>query len=268
MVAIGILAACTPDAQHPRTQSQRITERGTLSDGGVPRSLGMQQERLPDRATLLGEGASLYEVHCISCHGTNLQGSAIAPSLQAAGGASIDFYLTTGRMPLAVKAQVGHAASPFTARQISALDLFVDTHARTHIAIPAIHLTMQGLVRGREIFESNCQACHGVAGKGATVGYQWAAPSLQQASPVQIAEAVRIGPGIMPRFTQEQISDHDLSFVASYIVSLNTQPQNYGGFSLGTIGPVAEGAVGAILGVGLLLFVVYLTGTKAEKRRL
>ena len=45
-------------------------------------------------------GRRLYETGCSSCHGVDGRGTARYPSLVGVGAASVDFYLTTGRMPL------------------------------------------------------------------------------------------------------------------------------------------------------------------------
>ena len=47
------------------------------------------------------QGRELYLTSCVSCHGVGGVGTADGPSLAAAGEASADFYLRTGRMPLA-----------------------------------------------------------------------------------------------------------------------------------------------------------------------
>ena len=56
----------------------------------------------PPPADRVKVGGELYSVHCISCHGAQLEGTATSPGLRAAGAASVDFQLSTGRMPLEV----------------------------------------------------------------------------------------------------------------------------------------------------------------------
>ncbi|HLI95633.1 MAG TPA: c-type cytochrome [Candidatus Baltobacteraceae bacterium] len=217
------------------------------------------------------EGAILYGVHCSSCHGTDLKGSANVPSLQHAGGASVDFYLTTGRMPLADiepgGTQAYHSRPILDTHQIAALEAYVDANVEHALPIPKVRLDSSQLSRGRQLFENNCEACHGAAAEGATAGYQWTALSLSAATPTQIGEAIRIGPGVMPRFTSAQLSDNDIGAVATYVRYLATEPQTYGGTVMDYLGPAAEGAVGGLIGVGFLFWVVYFTGTKADGRR-
>ncbi len=286
LAAVCVCAAWSPasaeDAEHWLTPSRHGVAAGTLFEAGVrPGDTG---RRPSDRAELLREGAVLYGVHCATCHGADLKGSPGAPSLAEAGGAATDFYLTTGRMPLANKAsdaapspptgrvmaagtQAYHVPSLFDARQTAVLEAFVDEHAMQSVPIPKVRLDASKLERGRRLFEDNCQACHGAAAQGATVGKQWTALPLDIASPTQIGEAIRVGPGVMPRFTSAQLSDDDVAAVATYVRYLATEPQTYGGAVMGYLGPTAEGAVGAFIGVGFLFWVVYFTGTKADGRR-
>ncbi|HEY5313416.1 MAG TPA: cytochrome c oxidase assembly protein, partial [Pirellulales bacterium] len=42
------------------------------------------------------QGQMLYQIHCSSCHGASLEGSANAPSLRNVSTDAVDFYLTTG----------------------------------------------------------------------------------------------------------------------------------------------------------------------------
>ena len=218
-------------------------------------------------------GAVLYGVHCSNCHGADLGGLPGAPSLLASGGAAVDFYLSTGRMPLALRAvadggvQVEHGPPYFDAQQTVALDAYVDARARARTPIPRVVLDVTKLQAGRRLFEENCQACHGAAAQGATAGERWVALPLNRASPTQIGEAIRIGPGVMPRFTARQLTDEQIDAVATYVRYLVNDPQSYGGATMQYLGPISEGAVSAIVGVGFLFWVIYYTGTKADGRR-
>ena len=72
------------------------------------------------------------------------------------------------------------------------------------------------------------------------------------------------GPGTMPVFGNETFSDEEIDSVVRYVVYLQ-QPDNRGGAPVGGIGPVAEGAVAWTLGIGLLLGVARLLGTRSGK---
>ncbi len=284
--AIGICACFAPataaDATHWLTPSHHGVQEGTLYGSGVPKT---QTTSVPfDAALLTTEGGALYGLHCATCHGVDLRGTPGVPALMTAGGAAVDFYLTTGRMPLANKSadhalrppsdriiaagtQAFHAPALLNADQTAAINAYVSQHGTGTTPIPHVQLDATKLSAGRKIFETNCEACHGAGAQGATAGYQWTALSLQRSTPAQIGEAVRIGPGVMPRFTPAQLSDDDIDAVATYVRYLFTENQNYGGTVMWYLGPIAEGAVGAFIGVGFLFWVVYFTGTKADGRR-
>ena len=281
-------AARAADAEHPLLPSHHRVAPGTLFGGGIPHD-GATPEAAPtsEPRALLNEGAALYGTHCRSCHGADLRGAANVPSLMNAGGAATDFYVSTGRMPIALESATGedphgtgsgrvmaasaqddHVPALFDTRETAALDAYVSSRAERTTPIPQVRTDDAALQHGRSLFESNCQACHGAAGQGATAGSQWTALPLYDASPTQIGEAIRIGPGVMPHFTRAQLSDRDVDAVATYVRYLATTEQNYGGSVMAYLGPIAEGGIGVFIGLGALFWVVYFTGTKADGRRL
>jgi ubiquinol-cytochrome c reductase cytochrome c subunit len=88
---------------------------------------------------------------------------------------------------------------------------------------------------------------------GGALSYGTDAPSLHSATPKQIAEAIRTGPGQMPVFGPETFSQQQLDSIVRYVRYLR-DPEDPGGFSLGRIGPITEGMVALLLGLPLLLF--------------
>ena len=217
---------------------------------------------LPGEAQPLDEAAAreLYLQSCASCHGRVGGGSEIAPSLLDVGAASVHFQLTTGRMPFA--GQPGEQARrkpvAFSEAQIDALVDYVVRFGDgvSGPQIPSVRLDAALLQRGHELFVGNCAPCHGSTGNGGAGGGGALAPPLDQATSVQVAEAMLVGPGQMPIFAYPQ---RDLDAVATYVDYLQTAPDP-GGFSIGGIGPVPEGFVAWVLGTGLLVVLVYLIG--------
>jgi ubiquinol-cytochrome c reductase cytochrome c subunit len=65
----------------------------------------------------------------------------------------------------------------------------------------------------------------------------------------------------MPVFPEESFPEGDLDALVAYAEYLK-DPADPGGASFGRIGPVAEGAVGWIIGLGLLLVFCRWVGTK------
>jgi ubiquinol-cytochrome c reductase cytochrome c subunit len=86
-------------------------------------------------------------------------------------------------------------------------------------------------------------------------------PPLGRATPVQIAEAVRAGPYVMPQFSREDISDRQLDSIIRY-VQYAKHPDDRGGWAIGHIGPIPEGMVTWFIGATVLLGVCVLIGKR------
>jgi ubiquinol-cytochrome c reductase cytochrome c subunit len=87
-------------------------------------------------------------------------------------------------------------------------------------------------------------------------------PPTNRATPTQIAEALRTGPGAMPRFGSAALSDQEVADVVAYVRYLD-HPNDHGGYPLGRIGPLAEGAVAVFVALGLLFLAIRWIGTRA-----
>lgn len=204
---------------------------------------------------IVEQGRTAYQQICASCHGADLRGSVNGPSLRGVGAAAVDFWVGTGRMPAAVPwIQVTHRGAQLPQGTIDALVAYVTSVQPGGEPIPRV--TAGGDLRhGRALYEQNCQHCHGTSGNGASIGGADWAPSLYRATITQVAEAVRIGPGNMPRFGERQIGPPALDDVAGYVISLQTESARRA-VPLRTSGPVPEGLLGW-LAVGLLCALAY-----------
>ncbi len=67
----------------------------------------------------------------------------------------------------------------------------------------------------------------------------------------------------MPHFSTGNITDTEARDIAAYVHGVIQHPVDRGGFGLGGIGPVGEGFVGLLLGVGLLMLVCFWIGDRA-----
>jgi ubiquinol-cytochrome c reductase cytochrome c subunit len=210
----------------------------------------------PD-AALVQQGEALYLRSCVSCHKARGTGSDDGPALVAAGEASTDFYLRTGRMPLAAPAPQPLDKRPaYTDGEIRALVAYVGTLCEVKNypcpKVPPIDVAKGDLDEGAELFLANCAPCHNSVGVGGALSTGNVAPSLQQTKATQVGEAMRIGPGQMPQFGPDVLSDAQVDSIVRYVEYLH-EPQSPGGLSLGYVGPVAEGFVALLLGLGALL---------------
>jgi ubiquinol-cytochrome c reductase cytochrome c subunit len=208
------------------------------------------------------QGQALYEANCSTCHGLQGEGTANGPSLQNAGPAAVDFMLSTGRMPLANPGDQPVRDEPkFTPDQTAAIVAYVETIAPGGEPIPTVDPAAGDLARGAEVFPNTCAGCHGAGATGDSVGGGQIAPTINPADPTQIGEAIRIGPGVMPRFGPETIDQADLDSVAAYLLWLREHGED-GGLQLGRVGAVAEGLVIVVVGLGLMILFLRLTGAK------
>jgi ubiquinol-cytochrome c reductase cytochrome c subunit len=239
-----------------------LLELATSSSGQVAQPPA-QSTVTAANAGQVTRGRQLYVEGCSSCHGLDAKGiPAQGPSLVGVGAASADFYLRTGRMPLS---QPGHeperAQQAYPDDQVEAIVAYIGSLGGP--PIPAIDPGAGSIQRGTELFGSSCAGCHSITGEGGVVvgGF---APELHQATPTQVAEAVRIGPYLMPSFDRNQISDQDLNSIARYVDEGVQDPDDRGGWGIGHIGPVPEGLIAWVLAAAALLVVARLIGTRSE----
>jgi ubiquinol-cytochrome c reductase cytochrome c subunit len=226
---------------------------------------GATSATVPASSPEVQRGFELFSTSCATCHGAGGEGvPGNGPSLVAppVGPAAIDFMLSTGRMPLAYPdAALVRGDPQFSRSEIDAMIAYLSSVRAGGPAIPTVMTADGSLSLGQELFQGNCAACHGAAGEGGSVGGGEVAPSLNVATPTQIGEALLTGPGVMPKFGPEQLSEHEVNSLARYVLWLrdNGDP---GGLGIGRVGPVAEGFVAWVVGLGLLFIVIRLTGTK------
>jgi ubiquinol-cytochrome c reductase cytochrome c subunit len=209
----------------------------------------------------LDRGKTLYQVSCAGCHGQSGAGSQLGPSLIGVGEASIDFQLQTGRMPIPEEQASPQRGDPaFGEADIDALVTYVSSFGEGGPGIPAVR--PGDLQLGRELYLQNCSGCHSSTGIGyAQVGGR-VAPSVLETDPVQVAEAVRVGPNLMPAFPESVLDQEQLDAIVTYVRELQ-QLQGRGGADIGRVGPVTETLVG-FAGLALLLVLIRRLGRRAR----
>jgi ubiquinol-cytochrome c reductase cytochrome c subunit len=214
-------------------------------------------------------GRALYLEDCAWCHGDAGEGTGRGPSLQGVGPASADFMLSTGRMPIPQpQDNPPHRPAAYARPQIEELVAYVASLG-AGIAIPSVDPAAGGVQQGATLYEVNCAACHSSTGIGGALTQGLEAPSLLDSTPVEIAEAMRLGgagavSGNMPRFGPDQVGERQLNSILRYIEFLQHRAErtDRGGLSLGRWGPVAEGFVAWAVGMVALLLVIRWIGER------
>ncbi|MEA2486578.1 MAG: ubiquinol-cytochrome c reductase cytochrome c subunit [Actinomycetota bacterium] len=202
---------------------------------------------------------------CAYCHGADAAGTDRGPDLRDVGPASVDFMLSTGRMPVAYQTDDPERQPPeYDRGEIDAIVAYVTTLQTGGPGIPSFDLAAANLAEGNTLYTENCAACHSSAGIGAALTSGRVAPSLKSATPVEIAEAIRTGPGTMPVFATDTLSDEQMTAIVRYVVDIQ-HPENRGGADLGAIGPITEGLVAAALGLLVLILITRAIGSSADE---
>jgi ubiquinol-cytochrome c reductase cytochrome c subunit len=182
------------------------------------------------------------------------------------GSATVDFWITTGRMPAADVAAVEAERKPprFTDKQALEVAAYINSLDPSVPAVPTPNLKGADVADGADLFSLNCAACHTITGAGDALAFGTNAPSLQdkQVTAQQVAEALRIGPANMPRFSGN-LSDDQVRDVVAYVTEKIQHADNPGGAGLGGVGPVAEGFIALLLGVGGLALICFWIGERS-----
>jgi ubiquinol-cytochrome c reductase cytochrome c subunit len=215
-------------------------------------------------------GAELYAGNCATCHGIggsgikhprpgagNLLGE--GPPLRGVGALAADFYLRMGFMPLASPHEEPEQSRVlFSDNEIRSLVAYISSLAPgPPIPNPGVRVVGERIEGSGTIgdglyqFTLHCAGCHQIVARG---GFVTGArvPPLQGLTPTEIAEAVRVGPYLMPRFPTSEISNDELASIIKYVISTRA-PANRGGWGIGNLGPIPEGIVAWWIAMPLLI---------------
>lgn len=261
---------------------------GLLLTGSLYAALSPAQAELRTQTDteLIKDGRELFLVGCSFCHGQNGEGvltasgeQQLGPSLVGVGAAAVDFYVGTGRMPLQQPGQQSpRKVEAYTQDEIDALAAYVASLGPGPAVPSSSDYSTEGMseedkqlaqLRGGQFFLTNCTACHNFDGSGGAMPWGKAAPTLKGVDERHIYQAMLVGPGEMPVFSNDVITPEDKRDIIAYLKSLEESP-NYGGFSLGGLGPVSEGMFAWIVGIGACVgFAVWIAAhtTRSSKSK-
>ena len=213
----------------------------------APRSARAQEAGSPQAGA-----EQVYLADCASCHGSDGRGTNRGPTLVGVGSASTHYYLTTGRMPIDdPNADIERADPAYPPEVIDELISYVEELDGAGPEVPHVSLAGADVANGGKLYRSQCASCHTTAGAGGALLYQHA-PSVYEATPIQTAAAIRIGPGTMPAFGEAALSEEELNDMVAYVDYLDS-PDDRGGEPLWHIGPLVEGLVAWVVGLGVLV---------------
>jgi ubiquinol-cytochrome c reductase cytochrome c subunit len=214
--------------------------------------------------TSVTQGKALFAANCARCHGARGEGLPDqGPSLKDAGALGADFYLRTGYMPLDTPhAQPWRTRVLFDEPQLRALIGYVASLGHGP-RIPSPQWQSASVRAGLKLFTDHCAGCHQIVAEGGVLpGAR--IPGLGQATPRQIAEAVRVGPYLMPRFSERAITPTQLNDIVAY-VQYAKHPDDRGGWAIGRLGPWPEGIVTWLIGAAALVALCTVIGRRLKQ---
>jgi ubiquinol-cytochrome c reductase cytochrome c subunit len=260
---------------------------GLMLTGGLYAAFSpAQAEQTGSSAAQVAQGRQLFLVSCSFCHGQNGEGvrsqdghTQLGPSLIGVGAAAVDFQVGTGRMPMTQPgAQVPRKPRAFDDQEIAALAAYVASlgpgpaiPTENDYSIDGLSASekQDAIARGGQIFLTNCTACHNFEGSGGAMPRGGFAPRIRGVDSKYIYEAMLTGPQSMDTFSDGNIPPEDKKAVIAYLNNLNSTP-SYSGLTLGGLGPVSEGLIAWVVGLGFCVgFAVWIAAhtTRTSKKK-
>ncbi|GAB3495794.1 cytochrome bc1 complex diheme cytochrome c subunit [Nocardiopsis coralliicola] len=234
----------------------------------------------------ISEGREIWNRSCASCHGLTGGGSGMAPDITGAGGASVDFQVSTGRMPSTdPDTQMPRKDAAFDRSETDNLiayyeqeigqggpavpegvpgdapargdydseEAYEEAQAEYDKALQSYTGEAADVEAGMTLYLANCAHCHSWSGAGGALTDGHYAPEIHDATPRQIYEAMVTGPGEMPVFNDATVIPEQKQELIAYVKDLQAEPNAGGVFALNRVGQVAEGFIGWTVGISLIL---------------
>jgi cytochrome c oxidase cbb3-type subunit 3/ubiquinol-cytochrome c reductase cytochrome c subunit len=184
------------------------------------------------RTTPVESGKQLYARYCQLCHAANATGYAAdnAPSLvsreflSSADDAFLARGIRLGRPNTAMAAYGKERGGPLDEQQIAEIVRFLRKQGPAAKKLPELKLTGDA-ARGGELYQRECQSCHGSTRKTGNAPQLHNSEFLAAASPAFLQHAIQKGrpPTKMPAFAQK-LSAEQIADLVAWLQSLRTQP--------------------------------------------
>ncbi len=212
---------------------------GLLSVGAVVLAIMLASYQPAAAQGSTAQGASVYRDNCAECHGDQGGGATEGPSLKGLPAVSnaipgVEDVVRNG-LP-----DMDAFGSKLSNEEIQAVADYVVSEFATQGDVPT----------GGEDYRLICAGCHGVTLRGGALIYNDTnAPDITKSSPPVVVSAIRVGFGTMPAFSTSSLSDTQVASIASYVDALQST-SHPGGIDLVFPGPVTEGFIAIIFGLG------------------
>ena len=233
--------------------------------GGLYTAIGSSSkaEDPANQSMAVQQGRQLYLQGCSTCHGLNNQGGAGGPSLIGVGASGVVFQVESGRMPLARgTSQAERKPVKYDRTQIDQLAAYVQSVGGGP-QLPMGPLSDGDLAQGGDLFRTNCSSCHNFAGAGGALTRDKFAPNLAPASERVIYAAMQTGPENMPRFGDNTLTPEQKREIVKYVRFITHDAPDAGGAPLGHLGPIPEGLVVFLVGMGICIVITMWIGARA-----
>jgi ubiquinol-cytochrome c reductase cytochrome c subunit len=261
-----VTAASTAPTRRARFSSYAVVVLALVMIGGLYTAFAAPKPKADDTANQSMEvtaGKQLYLQGCSTCHGLDNQGGAGGPTLIGVGASAVVFQVESGRMPLANgDSQAPRKKVKYSRAEIDQLAAYVQANGGGP-TVPDGSLDDGDLALGGDLFRTNCSSCHNFAGAGGALTRSKYAPALKEADARTIFTAMQTGPENMPRFSQDTLSTQEKIDITTYVRFITHDVKNPGGAGLGHLGPIPEGLVIFLVGIGLCLIVTLWIGARA-----
>jgi ubiquinol-cytochrome c reductase cytochrome c subunit len=235
-----------------------------VAGAGLALTLGRADAQIDVADGDPAQGERLFTAHCVVCHAADGRGGVTpdgrpAPSVNDVSIAYARLVLRTHRMPPAA------GGDPFDNRhrpriydeqqQADVLAFMVERFGlEGDAAAPPPGDPAQGL----ELFQLHCAACHGPTGAGGVAGGGAWTPQIHRYDAQVIADAIRVGPFEMPRFSPDALSDEEVGAITAFLHEVDEEPGTL--LFPGELNPVFASAFGALLTLAVLALALVVAG--------